>query len=352
MEKHLQDKHHYEDRYDRITVESCRNREKFFFKQGFEQGEVYEELTHGIAKVGWAIEEILITLDWYNGKESTIKEWMDADKARDEMLVTATTPKKVFCNECFKELHEESRTTYERSANEEVLFFMKCSSGHLPMKGVFTDGEELTIKDKRCPECNGSLKVERLPSDKDEINTKHTCTSCSYTETDSFSLASKGEINDLEYNIDRARFCLSGERLKKAQDEFFSMERMKRLVDGWKQEEEHKEEYEAVDKLQKLTIPQVKVLITKAIEKTKYQNLTFEKPSIEKYVCIEFSLEELETDNPKSSTSDLRKLLKKTLKGTNWRLMNDGINYRLGLMTGRIRAYESKEDLLILVAKH
>ena len=64
---------------------------------------------------------------------------------------------------------------------------------------------------------------------------------------------------------------------------------------------------------------------------------------------MEFSLEELETDNQLASTSNLQKLIKRTLKDTNWRLMSDGISYRLGLMSGRLRAYESKEDLLKLV---
>jgi hypothetical protein len=59
----------------------------------------------------------------------------------------------------------------------------------------------------------------------------------------------------------------------------------------------------------------------------------------------------MQTENERMSTSNLHKLLKKSLSQTNWRVMTDGINYRLGLLTGRIRAYESKEDLLKLVAK-
>lgn len=36
---------------------------------------------------------------------------------------------------------------------------------------------------------------------------------------------------------------------------------------------------------------------------------------------------------------------------TNWRLMTDGISYRTGILTGRLRAYETEEDLLRLVKK-
>jgi hypothetical protein len=58
----------------------------------------------------------------------------------------------------------------------------------------------------------------------------------------------------------------------------------------------------------------------------------------------------METDNQRVSASNLQKLVKKTLIGTNWRLMTQGIDYRLGLLSGRLRAYESEEDLLKLVS--
>ena len=37
------------------------------------------------------------------------------------------------------------------------------------------------------------------------------------------------------------------------------------------------------------------------------------------------------------------------LMSTNWRLMSDGVAYRLGILTGRLRGYEREEDLLKLV---
>ena len=32
-----------------------------------------------------------------------------------------------------------------------------------------------------------------------------------------------------------------------------------------------------------------------------------------------------------------------------WRLMSDGIHYRLGLLGGRLRAYEREEELVTIV---
>jgi hypothetical protein len=39
------------------------------------------------------------------------------------------------------------------------------------------------------------------------------------------------------------------------------------------------------------------------------------------------------------------KLLKKAFVPTNWRLMSDGVTYRLGFLRGRLRGIESEEKL-------
>ena len=45
------------------------------------------------------------------------------------------------------------------------------------------------------------------------------------------------------------------------------------------------------------------------------------------------------------STRKLQKLLKATLETTNWRLMSEGTNYRMGYVYGRLKGYEREEDL-------
>lgn len=350
MDKHLQSREHYEDRYDRMTVDSCRRREAFFMSADtVEDGDAYTKLKAGVGEVAWEIEKIYITLDWYNKRESTVSDWMHKDEGRDRMLSVAVPPKNIFCLTCSSRMYEESRSTWDRDGHEEVLFFMRCEAGHLPMQGVFEDGVELKIKEPLCPKCNAVIQVKRLASKKDVIKTKYTCPSCDYEEVDQYELSSK-ELDDPNYEADRARFCLSGESLRKAQDAKLNMEQISRLVEGWKHEEEHKAEYEAAAQLEKLTIPQVKERIAATIEGTAFMNLSFEKPLIERYVSIEFSVEELQTDNPRASTSNLQKRLKKALENTNWRLMTGGVDYRLGLLSGRIRAYETQEELLKLVS--
>ncbi|HET7320221.1 MAG TPA: hypothetical protein VFI84_01380, partial [Candidatus Saccharimonadales bacterium] len=52
-----------------------------------------------------------------------------------------------------------------------------------------------------------------------------------------------------------------------------------------------------------------------------------------------------------TSRYTLKKTIQKALTDTNWRLMSDGISYRLGYLNGRLRAYEKEEDLVELVKR-
>lgn len=49
------------------------------------------------------------------------------------------------------------------------------------------------------------------------------------------------------------------------------------------------------------------------------------------------------------SRRELKKIITSTLQRTNWRLKSDGISYRLGYLSGSIKAYENVEDMMTLV---
>lgn len=348
METHLRSREYYEDRYDRITVDSCRRSEKFFLEgHKKEKNKKEAEKMAAVYEYVWRIKKIFLTKHWYDDKEPTIQKWMQDDAKRDEMLEQSEVPKNILCDECYDRMNEDGKIIYERDGTDEVLFFMRCPNGHLPMKGVFEDGTVRKSEPILCPECSSEMNVKRIPKKGKGVKTKYTCTKCDYSEIDDWT--PKEEAIDPDYNKDRARFCLEGETLRYVQDCIYQMEQMKSLVDEWNHRKEHKEEYDAVANITKLTIPQVKELLTGVLDDKIYTNLIFEKPEIQRFVSMEFSLEELETDNQKASTNKVRKIVREALDKTNWRLMSGGIDYRLGLMTGRIRAYESEEDLLKLV---
>lgn len=147
----------------------------------------------------------------------------------------------------------------------------------------------------------------------------------------------------------RNEFCLTqdeGEKYIASQNNFdFFVNRMK--------ENEKKEadpRYQKAKTLKKLKVFELQKLLKETLEKEKYIELSFEKPEINKDVIIPFSVQESDINRGDyDSQNNLKKLIKKTLEETNWRLMSDGINQRLGILSGKLRGYENEEDLVKIV---
>ncbi len=71
---------------------------------------------------------------------------------------------------------------------------------------------------------------------------------------------------------------------------------------------------------------------------------------MDKYVIIPFTIRDAKADRDgRASELELNRLLRDVLKKTNWRLMSDGVKYRLGVLSGQLKGYEREEDLVGLV---
>ena len=76
----------------------------------------------------------------------------------------------------------------------------------------------------------------------------------------------------------------------------------------------------------------------------------FSKPEIKKDVIIEFTVQDNKAGRGEyNSKHQLQRIIKKTPEKTNWRLMNEGVYYRLGILSDRLRSYEIEEDLVRLI---
>lgn len=152
---------------------------------------------------------------------------------------------------------------------------------------------------------------------------------------------------DPDFEANRKKYCISeltGKEIIRESQE------MKELVDSWKERDEKKELYEDIAKIQKLTLVELQTLVTPVIEKAGYTKLEFEKPVLEKDVVLGFSLQDAQSGRVEyDSIHNLQKLLKDALKPTNWRLMSDGVTYRLGFLQGRLRGVEGEEKLKVLL---
>jgi len=96
--KHLHPKQEYIDRYDKITVEDCRRREKFH--KGFTLSEDSEikatpAFTRAVSDMALHYDLLYTTLYWWDKKESTIADWMKKDEHKDHLLTTCSPPENV-----------------------------------------------------------------------------------------------------------------------------------------------------------------------------------------------------------------------------------------------------------------
>lgn len=351
---YLRPKQEYIDRYDRITVEDCRRLENFHKNYDYSEKnpEASKESLQALAEIPLHYDLLFTTLRWSDKKDHRIEEWMVADKRKDEMLANAHAPKDIRCLKCRALLTPDDGEIHDLDGQERVLFFYTCPNECLPHRVIFENGEEWKKKPHLCPKCQATLdeKREREDEDEERIVITKTCPSCDYTDTFDMELGDHKEVSDPDYEKDRECFCLSGERGAKAREERLQLEQIKEFVDEWKEKDGHKEDYDAVEKIQKLTVIELEKLLGPILEKEAYTRLQFGTPEITKDVFLPFTIYDSKSGrNERTSSYDLARAIKKALADTNWRLMSDGISYRLGVLTGRLRAYEREEDLLNLV---
>ncbi len=358
-EKHLKDRLYYSDLYDRHTVERCRNFIRIHLQPMknpplIDGRKPTKALMEGMAKMGLEYALMFEKGERYLGKEKTVQEWMDRDQAKDELYESAEPMDNITCLTCRSLMKVAHKNLYSSGidAPDRVLFMYECPRDHRPMRAFFNDGEEWIPKRDICPKCSAELRVE-MKDTKTKFVSTFICQKCDYQKVDETKrMAARSEKEDKDFEKDRARFCLTEEQGKKYIDEKFALERISKLVDRWKAEEKDKDLYEAVAKIKKLTFVQLKNLLSPVLEKAQYVNLEFGNPDISKDVQVGFTVNESnDTRQRLASEADLKKLIKKTLEDTNWRLMTDGVNYKLGILTGRLRGFENQEDLLELVKR-
>ncbi len=358
-ELHLKPNQYYSDLYDKHTVEQCRWWEDHIptiedLKKDSKHKKLDEKELLRTSHAFNNVHMYFIKGERYLKKEETIKEWMERDRKRDELFETAEAPSSITCLTCGRLMfvthkHLEFGGVDE---HERALFMYDCPLDHLPRRAFYNNGEEFRHKPPACSECGASVVESDKKKAKKLIITRK-CTRCGYVETSELDLSPtklKKEEVDPNFDRDRQRFCLSE---KEGQDFIQGKEnikRMSKLMDDIEDRKKNKKVYDKVEKLKKLKITELEALLAPVLEKSGYIKLQFKNPEITKDVILPFIIYDQKADREgRASTYELEKLLRKTLKDTNWRLMSDGTNYRLGMLEGRLRGYEREEDLLKLV---
>lgn len=349
--RHLKDEIYYSDLYDSITVHDCRITEDAVLNQDLSK---HKGTRKDKEHAKYLVHQLSLYYKCalrYMHKPATIAEWIERDRKRDGRVERATAPRGVRCLKCSSSMNSTSKHLDIRDNSERVLFFYECPNDCLPRRAFFEDNEEYTTRPHLCVMCQHEMTSDDK-RDGDTITIAYSCNNCEHTEIETLELGKTEAPMDEHYEEDRKRFCFNKEKGDKAVEEYHRLMQMSALVDKWKERETHQEQYEAVAKIKKLPVAEVQKLLHELFTKHGYTDLQFQQPNMERYVIVPFTAIDSKSDRTgKDSEYELRKLINTALDGTNWRLMTDGISYRAGYVSGRIRHYETEEDLLNLIDK-
>lgn len=353
---YLKSEQHYIDIYDSGTIDYCRRFEKGFQLKAEKLLPKKKPVTTTKTE-GHPGGVVAVALYFYSGeravkKEEAIQKWMQKDQARDEKLATAEPPDNIICPSCGDAMICNTKDLYHAyDFPLRVLFLFRCQSCNKG-RGVFDDGKEWEMPKKICPQCSAVLQ-EKNSRNKKAIITFYSCLNCPYKEKEVFTLSSppqEEESKDPYFERDRARLCFTEEQTRNYSEQKIRLENVTKMFEESKEREKHKDVYDAAAQLQKLTIDQLEQTLVAVMAKEGYIKLQLGQPEMDKYVIIPFTVRDAKPDRDyRSSEIDLRHLLRATLEPTSWRLMNDGITYRLGILSGKLKGYEREEDLVRLV---
>jgi hypothetical protein len=300
----------------------------------------------------------------YGKKQETIQKWMEEDKLKQDKQDCTPTPEEVVCPLCNCSMFFNSSKHLDYSYDSPIvrmMFLFKCNKCE-KQQWVYDDGEIRVSKPDLCPKCKAEIDVKATRKGK-VITWKHKCKVCGYTKTEIDNLAKHDEEHKKWQEEQKKKEEEDKKLLEKYREEFClnekdgieHVETLEALEVGNEVYEEEKQKfddkvYQTAVNLKRLTVLEFEKLLTEKLEKEKYVKFTLDKPDMGRFVTIPFSvLDANSTRNPNISEATLKKLMKDTLDDTNWRLMSDGIHYRLGYLSGTLKAYEQEEDLLELV---
>lgn len=361
MYAHLRDRQHYEDRYDHTTVYLARIDMKTFLSFRDKWHEQSPDNEENQFRNSWHLNNFYMMMvgnklvDRYNERDQAIRVMMAEDEARDARLSAARLTAEPHCEHCDEiglRITDKMLMHRDGQDGDGVLFMLRCP--HCEKNtATWEDGAPWEHRHIKCPGCQSTM--EEMSSRRNRVLiTTYNCPNCSHTYKDKLDLNREEETEDPGYEEDRRIFCLQDAAMRKEhQDAKFRFEGLIRFAKEHKEKEDNKNIYDAMKEMRRPKIAELTPLLQPVLEKAGYIDFSLDKPEIGKDVFVGFNcLDTMSDRSDYDSRKTLEKLVNKVLADTNWRLMTDGIYYRLGYLNGRIRAYEREEDLKKLVTKN
>jgi hypothetical protein len=299
-----------------------------------------------------------IKTERYKNKQKWVGEWMEKDRKKQNKLDN-TKPGEYYCGDCNVLLDDFDKSLhYSDDEDLKVLFLYKCPKCS-KRKGYYDNGQIFECAPTLCEKCKEEIDVSIDIDSKKNITTwVHKCTGCTYKRIDIKDHKKEDKKREAGATRDkklldkyRKAFCFTEEEGNKAVQ---WIESFTHLMKGIKEREDKKKDpsYQKAMSLKKLKVVELRKLLKKVIEKEGYTNLQFEKPEIGRFVAVPFVVQDERNKRDEyDSKKQLKQIINTTLKKTNWRLMSEGIAYRVGYLSGRFRCYETDDEIVNFLKK-
>lgn len=347
--QHLKNRSDYEERYDRSTVEWCRRFEEPRAISNEKLEESLKELS--LAEMQRCHD---LATDWtifheagerYLDREKTIQDWMERDRRRDQMMDRARMPL-IHCPSCGNLMEcVYKHVNFEIDSDREWVEFFLCCKPCMQGKDVYENGGEIPRKPVLCEKCNREVET-KIKKKNGKRYYVETCKHCGHIEETLSTLDEKKEPTQEEldrYEYDKKRFCLT-----EAQGQRYQAWKvqMKLLDDEEKAQEANAKFYDRLAEVKKINIAGLEKLLNPALKKAGYTDLRFTMSPPAPQIILSFTVRDTEEKREEyDSRKTLEKTIERVLEDKNWALTSEGVSYRLGMLDGRIRGYESREDL-------
>lgn len=341
----------YIAQYDSFTVNMCRD----FLKRHLInidkiEKDSKESLMDSLKNMWTNVGLEFYKAELYSKKKQTIDEWKHKDIRRDALLNnTEWNFKDVTCLKCGDVMSIDFKDLEERGGidNAKVLFMFSCDKSGHHKRAFYNTNEEYIPKEPNCVKCD-NITTSSSSRNGNVVTTVYLCGHCKHKETDTLNLSSKKV--DPHFEEDKARFCLSE---KEGNAMLIGMSNLEQYSKNQKDREDNKEMYDKIAKVEKVTILELEKRIAEAVEKNGYVRFHLKDPERSQNVelCVPFIVYDEKKDRTSLESSfHLKKRLKIVLKDTNWRLMSDGVTYKVGMLEGRLRVYDTEEEMKKLVS--
>lgn len=340
--RNLKDEQSYIDLYDRFVVSQCRSLERDVLRGGKKTDSDEEKR---FRRAPLALMLYFLKGEMYSKRSEKIREWKDRDSGKDSRLDKANTPRGIFCLGCQSPMVATMKFM-SGPDDDRVLFLFRCPECGKG-RGFYDNGEEHRTPPHKCSKC-GEITESVHSREDDKVTTTYDCSHCGFKDTIVLELGKKDE--DKDFIADRDRFCLS----ESAGLEFISFkakfEHIKNVIAEHEGKKKQKELYDEVAKIEKLNVVDLEKHLSPALEKDGFIKLDLGKPELLKGVVVAFTVQDSKSGiHEHDRKSALRKAINEALFNTNWRLAEDSIDYRLGILSGRLRGLEEEADIVELV---